>query len=68
LNDHYYHWQGGDLILSVHLQPKASRNEIIDVQDNQLKVRLTALPIDGKATYRSVQIHRQKLYCREQPS
>jgi uncharacterized protein len=49
LNDDYYHWQGDDLILSVRLQPKASRNEIIGVQDNQLKVRLTAPPVDGKA-------------------
>ena len=27
------------------------------VQDNQLKVRLTAPPIDSKATYCTVQIH-----------
>ena len=49
MQDDFYHWQGNDLILSVRLQPKASRNEIAGVQDNQLKVRLTAPPVDGKA-------------------
>ncbi len=47
--DSFYYWQGQNLILHVRLQPKASRNEIIGVHDNQLKVRLTAPPIDGKA-------------------
>jgi len=56
-----------DLPLTVRLQPKSSRNEILGVQDNQLKVQLTAPPIDGKATYLAVQIHHQKLCCREQP-
>ncbi len=49
MSDYYYHWQGQDLVLCVRLQPKASRNEIIGVQGNQLKVRLTAPPVDGKA-------------------
>jgi len=48
-DDNFYHWQEQDLVLCVRLQPKASRNEIVGVHDNQLKVRLTAPPIDGKA-------------------
>lgn len=45
----FYRWQGDDLILFVRLQPRASRNEIIDAQDGRLKIRLTAPPVEGKA-------------------
>jgi uncharacterized protein (TIGR00251 family) len=42
-------WQGEDLILRVRVQPKASRDEICDLQGEALKVRITAPPVDGKA-------------------
>ena len=44
-----YHWQNDDLLLSVKVQPKASKDEIIGIQDGALKVRITAPPVDGKA-------------------
>lgn len=43
-------YYNGD-VLHVHViaQPKASKSEIVDWQENELKVRLAAPPIDGAA-------------------
>jgi uncharacterized protein (TIGR00251 family) len=40
---------GDDLILSVRVQPRASKNEILDIRDGRLRLRTTAPPADGKA-------------------
>ncbi len=45
----FYHWHGDALELNVRVQPKASRDEIIGPLDNNLKVRITAPPMEGKA-------------------
>lgn len=42
-------WQGNDLILSCRLQPKAVKDEFTSIGEGQLKIRITAAPIDGKA-------------------
>lgn len=34
---------------SVHVQPRASRNELCGIQGNALKVRLTSPPVEGEA-------------------
>lgn len=39
----------GGAILEILVQPRASRNEIIGIQDGALKVRLTSPPVDGAA-------------------
>ena len=44
-----YQWEGEDLLLKVRVQPRASKDEIIGIQNNQLKIRLTAPPVDGEA-------------------
>jgi len=45
----YYQWQGDDLILSCHLQPKASRDEFCGQHGDSLKIRIKAPPIEGRA-------------------
>ena len=45
----FYHWRGDTLELKVRGQPKASRDEIIGPQGGDLKVRITAPPVEGKA-------------------
>lgn len=50
----FYLWNQADLILFVKVQPKASKDELGDVIENenqadQIKIRITAPPVDGKA-------------------
>lgn len=45
----HFRWDGADLILECHLQPKASRAEFAGLHGNRVKIRLTAPPVDGKA-------------------
>lgn len=42
-------WEGDNLFLQVRIQPKASRDELVGVHDECLKVRITAPPVDGRA-------------------
>ncbi|NGZ16910.1 YggU family protein [Vibrio aestuarianus] len=43
-------WQeGDDLILKLYIQPKASRDSIVGLHGEELKVAITAPPVDGKA-------------------
>jgi uncharacterized protein (TIGR00251 family) len=37
------------IILALHIQPRASKNEVCGVQDHALKIRLTSPPVDGAA-------------------
>jgi len=45
----YYCWQGEDLILRCHLQPKASKDEISGLHGDSVKIRIAAPPIEGRA-------------------
>jgi uncharacterized protein (TIGR00251 family) len=42
-------WEGEDLLLRVRVQTRASKDEINGIQNNALKVRIKAAPVDGKA-------------------
>jgi uncharacterized protein (TIGR00251 family) len=45
----FYDWRDDDLLLTVKIQPRSSRNEIVGELDGALKIRITATPVDGKA-------------------
>lgn len=39
----------GSVLIRVYVQPKASRNSIIGLHDDALKIAVTSPPVDGKA-------------------
>lgn len=39
----------GDLLLTLHVQPKAKKNQLAGLYNDALKIRLTAPPIEGRA-------------------
>lgn len=45
----WYRWDGPDLLLKLKLQPKSSRDAFAGLQNDRLRVRITAPPVDGKA-------------------
>ncbi len=44
-----YQWSGDDLLLRINVQPRSSINSITGVHNGELRVKLTAAPVDGKA-------------------
>ncbi len=42
-------YQKDDLLLRVYIQPKASRDNIVGLHGDELKIAITAPPVDGKA-------------------
>ncbi|EKO3514931.1 YggU family protein [Vibrio fluvialis] len=42
-------FEGDDLLLRLYIQPKASRDSIVGLHGDELKVAITAPPVDGKA-------------------
>ena len=45
----FYHWEDDDLVLLVHVQPRASQAGLTGVHGDRLKVKITAAPVDGQA-------------------
>ncbi len=45
----FLHGRPEGVLLDLHVQPRASRNEVVGVQGDALKVRLTSPPVDGAA-------------------
>ena len=39
----------GSVILSLHVQPRSSKNQVAGEHNGALKLRLTAPPVEGKA-------------------
>ena len=41
--------RNGSILLSLHVQPRAAKNELAGIHDGAIKLRLTTPPVDGKA-------------------
>lgn len=53
--------RGGCLYIHVHIQPRASKNEIVGVHGDSLKVRLTSPPVKGAANAMLLEFIAKKL-------
>jgi uncharacterized protein (TIGR00251 family) len=42
-------WHDNTLRLTIHLQPRASRDEVKGIQGDAIRIRITAPPVEGKA-------------------
>ena len=45
----FYRWEGNDLILALHIQPRSSQSKIVGMQGERLKIKIMAPPVDGQA-------------------
>jgi len=45
----FFQWQGDDLLLICHIQPRAKETSIAGTHNDKLKIRVSAPPIDNKA-------------------
>lgn len=45
----WFTWEGEDLVLRLHIQPRSSVDGFGEIHNNRLKLRLAAPPVDGKA-------------------
>lgn len=44
-----YYWKNNDFYLNVYVQPGASKNAIVGIYNDRLKIQLTARPKEGQA-------------------
>ena len=51
----------GTVTLTVRIQPRASKNGIVRMEDGSLKIRLTAPPVDGAANEALVRFLAERL-------
>lgn len=55
--------QADGLLLSVKLQPRASADEIGEALGNELRVKVTAPPVDAAANEALLRLLAQELHC-----
>jgi uncharacterized protein (TIGR00251 family) len=59
----FVHEQSDGVVLSIKLQPRAATNEIIGVAGSELRVKVTAPPVDAAANEALVRLLADKLDC-----
>jgi uncharacterized protein len=59
----FLHAQSDGVLLSVKLQPRASKNEIGGPLGDALKIKVTAPPVDSAANEALVELLAEKLDC-----
>jgi uncharacterized protein (TIGR00251 family) len=45
----FYQWHDDDLVLNIRVQPRAANDGFAELVGEQIKLRITAPPVDGKA-------------------
>jgi uncharacterized protein (TIGR00251 family) len=55
--------QADGVLLSVKLQPRASANEIGEALGNELRIKVTAPPVDAAANEALLRVLAQQLHC-----
>ena len=55
--------QPDGVLLSVKVQPRASANEIGEALGNELRVKVTAPPVDAAANEALIKLLAQQLHC-----
>jgi uncharacterized protein (TIGR00251 family) len=63
VNPPYLREGNAGVYLSLKVQPRASRNKIAEVQGSELKVCVTAPPVDSAANEALVEYLREMLQC-----
>ena len=53
----------GGVLFSVKLQPRASKNEIGEPLGDELKIKVTAPPVDSAASEALMELLADKLHC-----
>lgn len=53
--------KNGCLFVRIHLQPRASKNEIAGIHGDSIKLRLTSPPVDGAANSHTIEFFAKKL-------
>src|SRR5258707_11994154 len=59
----YWRAQADGVLLSVKLQPRASANEIGEPLGNELRIKVTAPPVDSAANEALVRLLAERLDC-----
>jgi len=52
--DNYFKITGNDIIIKVKIVPGSSKNKIIGVYNDSLKITITAPPVEGKANKKCI--------------
>jgi len=60
---HFLKLQPDGLLLAVKLQPRASKNEIVGPMGNELRIKVTAPPVDAAANEALVRLLADALDC-----
>ena len=62
-NPSYLRTTADGVLLAVKLQPRASRNEIGGAQGGELRIKVTAPPVDSAANEALIELLAEKLGC-----
>jgi uncharacterized protein (TIGR00251 family) len=65
MSDSAIHAHREGVVLTVRVQPRAARSEIVDVRDGLIRIRLAAAPVDGAANAALLELLAEALSVRK---